>query len=191
MKLLKKSELRKEFLKRRDALNEEERSIYSEKIKVKLKNLKEFREAKSVLLYCPIRKEQDLTSLIWESLSLKKRVLLPKVEGQDIKLYLITSQEQIKPGSFCIPEPVGGKDFPPYEVELAIVPGVVFDERGYRIGFGKGYYDRLLQRVMGVKIGVAYSFQVVQEIPIDEWDQPVDVLVTESYILKGGKRYEC
>lgn len=191
MKLLKKSELRKEFLNKRDALNEEERSIYSEKIKVKLKSLKEFKEAKSVLLYCPIRKEPDLTSLIWESLSLKKRVLLPKVEGQDIKLYPIISQEQIKPGSFCIPEPMGGKEFPPYEVELAIVPGVVFDERGYRIGFGKGYYDRLLQKVMGVKIGVAYSFQVVQEIPTDEWDQPVDVLVTESYILKGGKRYEC
>ncbi|MGC8852826.1 MAG: 5-formyltetrahydrofolate cyclo-ligase [Hydrogenobacter sp.] len=191
MKLLKKSELRREFLNKRDNISEEERSIYSERIKAKIKNLKEFKEAKSVLLYCPIRKEPDLTSLIWESLASKKLVLLPKVEGQELKLYSITSQEDIKPGAFCIPEPVGGKEFPPHDVELAIVPGVVFDRRGYRIGFGRGYYDRLLQKIVGVKMGVAYSFQVVEELPTDEWDQPVDVLVTESYILKGGKRYEC
>ncbi|WP_340695256.1 5-formyltetrahydrofolate cyclo-ligase [Hydrogenobacter thermophilus] len=190
MKVLKKGELRKEFLNRREAMGEEEVAFYSEKIRAGLKNLSDFKNAKRILLYCPIKKEPDLTSLIWESVSLKKEVLLPKVAHDRLRLYRIQTPQQLKPGSFCIPEPDGGDEVDPQQVELAVVPGIVFDTRGYRIGFGKGFYDKLLKGVKGVKVGVAYSFQVLEEIPIDEWDQPVDVLVTELYILKGGKKYE-
>ena len=72
MKALKKGELRKEFLNRREAMGEEEVAFYSEKIRAGLKNLSDFKNAKRILLYCPIKKEPDLTSLIWESVSLKK-----------------------------------------------------------------------------------------------------------------------
>jgi len=66
------------------------------------------------------------------------------------------------------------------------VPGVLFDKVGYRIGYGKGYYDRLLTKLGGIKVGVCYQFQVVEELPRDSWDKPVDLVVTEEKIYEGG-----
>ncbi|WP_340690121.1 5-formyltetrahydrofolate cyclo-ligase [Hydrogenobacter thermophilus] len=190
MKVLKKSELRRAYLNRREAMGEEEVFLYSERIKRGVKSLPDFKDAKKILFYCPIKNEPDLTSLIWESISLGKEALLPKVDGDRLRIYKVEHSNQLKPGSFCILEPEDGTQVEPEEVDFALVPGIVFDTKGYRIGFGKGFYDRLLKRVKGVKVGVAYSFQVLEEIPVDSWDEPVDLLITETYILKGGKKYE-
>jgi 5-formyltetrahydrofolate cyclo-ligase len=171
-------------------MGEEEVFLYSERIKGGVKSLPDFKDAKKILFYCPIKNEPDLTSLIWESVSLGKEALLPKVDGDRLRIYKVEHSNQLKPGFFCILEPEDGTQVEPEEVDLALVPGIVFDTKGYRIGFGKGFYDRLLKRVKGVKVGVAYSFQVLEEIPVDSWDEPVDLLITETYILKGGKKYE-
>ncbi|MEJ7556308.1 MAG: 5-formyltetrahydrofolate cyclo-ligase, partial [Aquificaceae bacterium] len=93
----------------------------------------------------------------------------------------------LSPGAFCILEPSKGKEVRPEEVELSLIPGIAFDKAGYRIGYGKGYYDRLFERLGGLKVGVCYEFQVLEEVPRDDWDMPVDLVVTEEKIYQGGK----
>ncbi len=192
MKVLRnKKELRRYFLNKRDEMGEEEVRLYSESINERIKSLYEFKEAKKLLLFCPFRKEPDITPLFLESASSGKETIFPKVDNNDLRLYKVDSMEAFKRGSFCILEPQYGEEVSPEEIDLVLVPGLAFNIRGYRIGFGKGFYDRLLKKIRGTKVGVAYSFQVVEELPTDEWDQPVDLIVTEKYVIKnGGKRYE-
>ncbi len=161
MKVLRnKKELRRYFLNKRDEMGEEEVRLYSESINERIKSLYEFKEAKKLLLFCPFRKEPDITPLFLESASSGKETIFPKVDNNDLRLYKVDSMEAFKRGSFCILEPQYGE-------------------------------DRLLKKIRGTKVGVAYSFQVVEELPTDEWDQPVDLIVTEKYVIKnGGKRYE-
>lgn len=71
------------------------------------------------------------------------------------------------------------------EIELVIVPGIVFDPSGYRVGFGKGFYDRFLKTFTGISVGVAYDFQVMDQVPRDDWDVPVDWLFTDK------RAYDC
>ncbi|AAC07587.1 5-formyltetrahydrofolate cyclo-ligase [Aquifex aeolicus] len=183
-----KSELRKKVLHKRINLSEEERRRLSEKVISNLKSLPEFKKSKKVALYCPIKGEVDLTPLFPEVLK-EKELILPKVEGNEISLYRVHSPACLGVGAFGIMEPVEGERVNPEDVDFIAVPGVAFDLEGYRLGFGKGYYDRLLKRVKGLKVGVAYSFQVFERLPRDAWDIPVDVLVTEKNVrrLRDGR----
>ncbi len=70
------------------------------------------------------------------------------------------------------------------DIDLIIVPGVAFDKKGNRIGHGKGYYDRLLDKTNATKIGLAFEFQLLKEIPTDKHDLPIDILITEKRIIK-------
>ncbi|MFN3813122.1 MAG: 5-formyltetrahydrofolate cyclo-ligase [Aquificaceae bacterium] len=192
MKVLRnKKELREHFLNKRDEMGEEEVRLFSERINERIRSLPEFKKAKKLLLFCPFKKEPDITPIFLESTYSGKETIFPKVDKNELRLYKVDSMEAFKRGSFCILEPQYGEEINPEEVELAFVPGLAFNIKGYRIGFGKGFYDRLLKKIRGVKVGVAYSFQMVEEFPTDEWDQPVDFIVTEEYVIeKGGKRYE-
>jgi len=186
MKILEKEDIRKNLLKKRESLSDEEVLTHSKRITERIKNLEEYKKAQKVLLYYPIKKEPDITGLMSD----EKTFIFPKVSGDELILYEVKELKDLKEGSFGIKEPASGKETNPEEVEIALVPGIAFDERGFRIGFGKGYYDRLLSKVKGVKVGVCYDFQVFKELPVDYWDIPVDLIITQSYILKGGKRYE-
>ncbi|RUM29094.1 MAG: 5-formyltetrahydrofolate cyclo-ligase [Aquifex sp.] len=183
-----KSELRKKVLHKRINLPEEERKVLSERVINNLKNLPEFKKAKRVALYCPTKGEVDLTPLFPEVLK-EKELILPKVEGNEISLYRVHSQACLRRGSFGILEPEEGEEVNPKDVDLIAVPGIAFDLEGYRLGFGKGYYDRLLKKIKGLKVGVAYSFQVFDRLPRDAWDVPVDVLITEKNVrrLRDGR----
>lgn len=131
--------------------------------------------------------EPDLTSLFPELIK-RNALILPKVKGEELELYRVKNISCLREGSFGIPEPSEGEKVSPEEVELFVIPGVVFDKEGYRLGFGKGYYDRLLKGVKSPKVGVAYSFQVVDKLPRDPWDVPVDIIITEKNIrrLRNG-----
>jgi len=180
---LEKHTLRRRALERRSALAPEERERLSRLIREKLERLEEYGKAKTVAFFYPVKGEPDLLPLLKKALK-EKRVLLPKVEGEEIKLYRVGRLEELKRGAFGIPEPEGGEEVPPEEVELFLVPGLLFDGEGYRLGFGRGYYDRLLGRSGGLKVGVAYEFQVVDRLPRERWDAPVDLLVTERRIRR-------
>ena len=87
-------------------------------------------------------------------------------------------------GAFNISEPTGGELVDAERIELVIVPAVAYDRRGNRIGRGKGYYDRLLRRTHALKVGVAYQCQICDDFTPDEFDIPVDVVITDQGVIK-------
>ncbi|RLJ71343.1 5-formyltetrahydrofolate cyclo-ligase [Hydrogenivirga caldilitoris] len=179
-----KRDIRRELLSKRVTLPSELKSSYDERIRAGLRTLPEFRHANRVLLYCPIKGEPDLTPLFDQLFSQGKKLVLPKVEEDELLLLEVNNLTCLSTGAFNILEPEDGISVTPEELDLVVVPGIAFDVNGYRIGFGKGYYDRLLERVSAPKVGVAYSFQVLDRVPRDTWDKPVDIVVTEKEVIR-------
>lgn len=145
-----------------------------------------FQRAHVVLLYSALPDEPQLEVLFnrWYG---EKRLLLPVVEGDDLKLREFEGWDSVKSGRFGVLEPVGPfyEDF--LSIDLMILPGVAFDYAGHRMGRGKGYYDRFLSlpAIRSVyKIGVCFDFQLLSQIPVDSWDVPVD-----EVIAGNGERY--
>jgi len=110
-----------------------------------------------------------------------KTVVIPKVKDNVLILHQVRSLDNLEPGRFGIPEP---KDSCPVvdksSVDLFIVPGVAFDRKGYRLGRGLGYYDKLLAGLTASKIGIAYAAQVVAEVPHTSYDVPMTALITQE-----------
>ncbi|RMD47596.1 MAG: 5-formyltetrahydrofolate cyclo-ligase [Aquificota bacterium] len=174
-----KKTLRNEFINKRLTykLSEKESNI----IVKKLINLPEIKKAKYILLYYPHKNEVNILPLF--QILKGKILLLPRTDSKDIFPVMVNSLENLKKGKFGILEPEGN----PVQIEkidVVIVPAIAFDKKGHRLGYGKGYYDRFLKNFKGTKIGVAYDFQVVEEIPKEEHDIPVDLIITPSQIIK-------
>ena len=174
-----KNSIRKKLLTTRSSLKKTLSEEYSQAICEKFQELKEYKNAKSILFYMPIKNEVNITPL-----TKNKTILLPKVyDNQKIKIHKINSLTHLKPGQFNVPEPP--KDSPIVQtknIDLVIVPGIGFDKTGQRIGFGKGYYDRLLKHINCPKIAAAYEFQVIENIPSEDHDEKVDFIITEKNI---------
>lgn len=138
-------------------------------------------EAKTIMAYYSLPDEVNTHSLIDDLVSEGKMVLLPKVMGADtIELRRYIGRDDLQEGVYHILEPVG-KPFTDYAaIDLILVPGLAFDAAGHRLGRGRGYYDRFLHSRVGfycVKIGVCFDFQKVDEVPVDAFDIPVDMVV--------------
>ena len=136
-----------------------------------------WRAAGTVLLYHPLPGEVDTTLLLDNAMNMGKRVLLPKVVGDELELRIYTP-DSLQRGAFGIMEPIG-QLFPVesyHEIDLAIIPGVAFDRHGTRLGRGKGYYDRLLSLSPNAyKIGICFPFQMLEHLP----SEPHDILMNE------------
>jgi 5-formyltetrahydrofolate cyclo-ligase len=129
-----------------------------------------------VALYSPLPDEVDTNSFI-ERWSKKKQLLLPAVVNYEIKLRLYNSGA-LHIGTYGVREPTG-KDFTDFDkIDLVIVPGVAFDRKGNRLGRGKGMYDRMLQKIKAHKIGICFPYQLVDEVPFEDHDVPVDEVLT-------------
>ena len=122
-----------------------------------------------------------------------KEVYFPRACGESLTFHKVESLEELKPGRFGVPEPDSGSvSIEPGKLDLVIVPGTAFDSTGNRVGYGKGYYDRLLINIpIERRIGAVYGFQVLDTVPAGEHDQAVGVVVTEFGIifcrrLEGG-----
>ena len=179
-----KVDLRRRYLKIRRALDPRKREESNRRILKLIRSLPEFVKAKRVLLYCPVKGEPDITPLFGEVLKRGSKLALPKVTGDDLELLYIDTPLCLEEGAYGIPEPYAGERAYPGEIDFIAVPGIAFDKEGYRIGFGKGYYDKLLKRVSAPKVGVAYSFQVLDRVPRENWDEPVDMIVTEEGVIR-------
>jgi len=184
-----KTEARKELLRKRDRIPPEVRKVKSRLIRERLLSLDEFKNASVIFLFASFRTEVDTAELIKASLSAGKHVVLPKVkkDTQELLLYEITDFGQLSPGYMNIPEPVvQDVQMSINDVELVIIPGAGFDISGSRIGFGGGYYDRLLaglQKPVPV-IAPAYEEQVVDSLPSEPHDIRVQMIVTDSRLIR-------
>ncbi len=176
--------LRKQVLDARDRIPPEERAAKSRAIGRKLFALPEFVSARVVMFFASFRSEVDTIPMIRQALQSGKRVILPKVRGKALELFEITDFDaDVVPGAWRIPEPRTGKPGRVEDVDLMVVPGAAFDERGNRIGYGAGYYDKLLPSFKGTTIALAFEEQIVSNVPIDPHDVPVRKIVTEKRVI--------
>ena len=172
-----KTELRDKMKKlRREFAGKDEAS---ETIQKKILSMDVFLKSSCVCIYSSAFGEVGTDELIEKAVSMKKKILLPR-SNEDGTLSLIIYNGKFRKGLFGIKEP-DSDDFADYtEPDLIIVPGLAFGRDGFRLGFGKGYYDRFLEKAQGYKIGLCYGFQLVDEIPTDSSDVPLDAIVTEN-----------
>ncbi len=181
-----KEKLRKQIKEKRTEITKEENRKKSKKIKERLLGLKEYRDAKIVLFYVSYDGEVFTHDMIKEALDDKKVVVpISNKKNCSLSLSMLENWEDLEEGSYGILEPRKDciKEISIDEIDLIIVPGVAFDLNGNRLGHGKGYYDRLLEKTKAISIGLAFEFQIVKDIPTDGNDVPVDIIVTEERII--------
>jgi 5-formyltetrahydrofolate cyclo-ligase len=182
-----KDNLRKELIKIRKDLSKNDVLDNSYKIKEKLFEIKEFKQGETILFYVSYDNEVYTHQMIKESMELGKNVVVPVSDKKQRNLILskLENWDDLKIGSYDILEPIKEKikEVSMNEINLIIVPGVGFDERGYRIGHGRGYYDNLLSKSKAPHIGLAFESQIVKEIPTEEHDMPVDKIITEKRVI--------
>lgn len=191
--LSQKKELRKEAKSYRKSLSEDDRLDKSNAIISNLKALKEFQKAEVILIYASLPDEVETLSLIRElTKDGKKLVYCPVIQGDEMEFYKILSLDDLKEGNFHILEPVPLEEI---RMELQkdvaycmLMPGLMFDKKGNRLGYGKGYYDKYLASVpKGVNlttIVLSYEAMVRDEIPTEETDQKAYYVITEEYIYR-------
>lgn len=179
-----KTEIRKIIKKRREALDPVEKMKLDKKIFKQIKTNNAFNKARTILLYMPHKNEVDLIEFLKENIH-KKNLVFPRVNKTKLTLHSVTSFDDFEVGSFAIIEPKSTiQQINPENIDLAVIPGIVFDKNGNRIGYGKGFYDQLAKQLKCKKIGLAYDFQIVDKIPFESHDIPVDLIVTETKTIK-------
>ncbi len=152
--------------------------------------LPEFAKAQTIACYVNKGSEVQTRPLIRKALAAEKKVLVPITRKDDPELIFseIPNLHELSPGPFGIMEPNPNKR-KPQDVsisDMVIVPGIVFDVYGQRIGWGRGYYDRVLKKLRKEtpSIGVCFDLQLVEQIPLEQFDLPVKILVTESRVIR-------
>ena len=182
-----KSILRKEVLQKRNSLSDFQIARRSKLIQEKLIGSAEFIESKSIGVYLPIGSEVQTDYIIRNALESDKIVMLPRVIINELHFFIVEKHDydhdSFDVNKFGIKEPKKTNmklDF----IDLLIVPGIVFDSRGYRIGYGYGYYDKFMaEKNFSRSIGLAYDFQVMKNpIPKFEFDKKIDILITDDRI---------
>lgn len=180
-----KSILRKEILHKRNSMNLADVSDKSKLIQENLIRDPEFIRAKSIGLYLPIGSEVETSCIITQVLNLGMILLLPRIVDHDLRYHIVDQKDFDKDmfdtNKFGIKEPKlqnSSVDF----IDILIIPGIVFDNYGYRIGYGYGYYDRYISNKKFSRcIGLAFDFQFIKNhIPVFSYDQKIDLLITES-----------
>lgn len=180
-----KNEERKCFLEMRRAISPEERARLDALVCKSIIESASFRYADVILSYFPVGFEIDVTEVITEAYRRGKRVAFPKcyAPGQ-MSFHFCDSIDDLSPGFKSIPEPDQKREA--YNGEpgaLCLVPGLVFDRCGYRIGYGGGYYDRFLSSFVGGSMGIIYRAFVIDRVSKSRFDRTVDAIVCEEGII--------
>ena len=181
-----KEAVRRQMRTVRDALPRAACDARSQRIAGRVLALPELAVATTVLSFATIGNEVNTRALIGTWLAAGKRVGLPRVAGDNLVLHHIESSTELLPGAFSVPEPP--KEAPtlePDEVDFALVPALAADPRGYRIGYGGGYYDKLLPRLSRAHTcAVVFDFQLIAEVPELPFDFAVDLVVTDERLIR-------
>lgn len=192
-----KNSLRESLLFKRDSIAVEDKKAKESAIRKRLLSLEYFKEAKTILFYASFRSEVDTIKTIQRALELKKSIALPVVDTKHIqlKLYKLRDISELSTGYMGIPEPVPSRtrSIGLNEIDIEIIPGIGFDLKGNRLGYGAGYYDKLLShkskrlsKTRGHITTIALSFeeQITEKIPAEPHDIRVDLIVTDKRVIK-------
>lgn len=179
-----KETIRRQLLAQRQRIPDEIRRRHDRAVFENITSFGPFCEAATVALYAPVRAEVDLTPLLGVP---GKIYLFPKVDGRRLVFSPARTIDELVPGAFGIPEPASGERVDAQSIDIVFVPGIAFDRRGHRLGYGKGYYDRLMADNPGLFCaGVCLEEFLLEELPTDPWDARVACVVTQAGIYNGG-----
>jgi len=181
-----KKDLRKQIMKTRNNLSINELNEKSIKVFQTLKNEKSYLDKSNILSFMSFGSEINMDYVNKDLIARNGYVLLPKVnETKDaLEIYKVTSYDDFVLSDYKIlePDPAKCQRIPYKDIELILSPGVVFDRKGYRIGYGGGFYDRLITETSSecVVIGVGFDLQLVDTVPKEDHDRQLDALITET-----------
>ena len=185
-----KQRIREEILGLRGEIPSSQKSEHSHSIFQKLIGLDFFKTSQNIMAYVAFRNEVDTLPVIRHCLSESKRIIVPMTVPKTRELLLSELKDperDLRPGTFGVPEPAPEfiRPFPAQDLDLILVPGVAFDEQGFRIGYGAGYYDRFFARLTRKipSIGLAFELQIIDRVPAEPTDQPVDFIITENRLI--------
>ncbi len=188
MSQLDKSALRRTIMQQRKSVSTNEWQAKSNLIGDRLKTFPLFQQAKTVFAYFSFRQEADLSSLFFEH----KNWAFPRCVEKTLVWHLWQPGETLNVGKYGIKEPLAtAKVITPSSADLILVPTVACDQRGYRLGYGGGFYDRLLslpQWATIPTIGIVFDFAYVDRLPVDTWDIKLNFICTET-CLKSFEYY--
>lgn len=179
-----KQRMRSEIKEWRRSMSPEQKAAYDAKILDRILALREFQACKTVLTYVSLPIEVDTKDLIAQSWAMGKRVVVPRCveNSRKMQFYYIDSFDQLKSQSFGVLEPIPEQCelFEDDRDSICIVPALAYDKRGFRLGYGAGYYDRFLSHYHGAKIGIVYTKNLKKRLYSGRYDVPVDLIVTEK-----------
>jgi len=190
------TKLRKDTLAQRDLLSRSQQIEYSNRIMKRIVRMDQFQEAVTIFIYVDFRSEVITGPLIEYILESGKNVVVPVtlVREKDLLAVSITDPtRELVPGYCSIPEPIMGiresQAVSPDIIDIIFLPGSVFDERGGRMGYGGGYYDRFVsaKAPQALRVGLAYELQMVQHAPLQDHDEFLDFIVTEERTVVGNR----
>lgn len=182
----KKREIRKQMLDKRLELSKMEVGQKSSLIWKKVLDLEAIKNADIVCCYVAIKNEVETGKIIDGLISMGKRVFLPKFDSRVEYVFgEFSGWDNLEEGPAGIPQPTSGEYIKPGEINVAIVPGIAFDRKRVRLGYGKGVYDKLLSDSKAIKIGLAYDFQITDDLPKEAHDLAMDMVITESRTINS------
>lgn len=163
---------------KRDALADSQRQEHSKVVCRKLEELRKKLRASTIHTFIPMGSEVDVMPFILAEFERDTTIVAPQtLEGRQLKHLRLTSPDALESGRFGTQHPAGDEVFDG-KPDLILVPGLAFDHRGYRLGYGAGYYDTFLeQNPQAFKVGVCYPFQLVKEVPIEAHDVQLDQII--------------
>lgn len=179
-----KTLIRKEVFKRRKNASLENLDKWSLQIRNQVVQTDAYKKANTIYTYVAYNREVETRGIIEQAWKDGKQVAVPRVEGDVMNFYLIQSFDELEPGCMGIPEPV--TNVPAMdEMALMIMPGVAFDAKKNRIGYGGGYYDKYLEAHTGLcRLAVAFELQFMKSVPTEPTDICPEMIITESKIYK-------
>ena len=195
LRALAKEALRKRLAALRRTLLPERRALHAASMSAQLAAHPAFASARVILAYAALRFEIDPQALIEQAWLRGKTVCLPRVvqEPHGLALHVFSAGDTLAESGFVVREPLASAPVvAPGDVDLVLVPGLAFDGRGERLGFGQGYYDRLLPTLTrATRIGLAYELSLLPEVPSAAHDVPVHYIATERRVIPCANREEA
>ena len=183
-----KSELRQKYRSLRQSMPPEIKKQRDEAIADQVRRLWQYNSNEILLIYVSTAIEVDTFRIIRRALEDGKRVAVPRCvpDSRQMDFYYIHSTDELAPGMFGVLEPPANPErlYSERDGGLCIVPAFSYDWQGYRLGYGKGYYDRFLSRFEGNIVGICYSDCVQRTLPHGRYDRPVELLVTEKFLRR-------
>lgn len=187
-----KKTLRKEILKKRENIDIDNKEKMDKEIIRRFCESKYYKDAKHIFIYISYGTEINTRGIIKKALNENKKIYVPRTEldTRIMDAVEITSMDNLIKSSYGILEPSKGDvEINPNELELIVVPGIAFDRSGGRMGYGAGFYDRYFKKIheenVGriTKVALAYDFQVIDKVPMNKQDVPVDYIITEKEFI--------